>query len=420
MVTLIKTYFKALLIVSCAVFAPLVVFAEVHAPIWLGIDMLEVAELEGLDRKHIGVIVNAGSVNREGKSTLDVLTQQLRLNIKGVCSADQLVLESAQSKYDIPGVWIQSDAIENLATLFQNLDVVIVDLQDNGLCSSEALKSLKLVLELAFTKKIEVIVLDRPNPLGGIKLAGCVSQKTGLDSKQSFPLPFLYGLTIAEVARLAKNVTGFLTVSDEDRHAGQLTIVPMKGWSRNKLWPSTGLQWISVGHESSNMPEDLPALMGKALLGMVPECLGFDFGQSSPFLYRVINYPTKSMIELKEALEASETLGLAFEPISFQDTKGFRKRAFYVTVNDWNKVQINEFVFNLLKLGNQWSAEKNQFVETDTEAVKKLNPTIGCTAFWSELMGKGDQADLTIHLQEWNQQLKEFQLLASRYCLYNY
>ena len=88
-----------------------------------------------------------------------------------------------------------------------------------------------------------MVVLDRPNPLGGIKVAGPMIDLEWISYVGAFPMPFVHGMTIGEIALWSKQAKGTLNVDDLKRRQGILTVVPMNGWSRHMTWPSTGLTW---------------------------------------------------------------------------------------------------------------------------------------------------------------------------------
>ena len=92
---------------------------------------------------------------------------------------------------------------------------------------------MRYVMEACFEAGVEVLVLDRPNPLGGLKLAGPMIDPEWISYVGAFPMPFVHGMTIAELALWTKQTPGILKVEDKVRKAGKLTLVPMKGWTRS-------------------------------------------------------------------------------------------------------------------------------------------------------------------------------------------
>src|ERR1019366_10639581 len=98
---------------------------------------------------------------------------------------------------------------------------------------------IKMVLEECFRQNVEVMVPDRPNPLGGFKVDGPLPDPAIVSSSLvcEFPVPYVHGLTMGELARLAQGTPGVLQIKESERLHGRLTVVPMVGWRRWMRWP---------------------------------------------------------------------------------------------------------------------------------------------------------------------------------------
>src|SRR5205807_1718209 len=115
----------------------------------------------------------------------------------------------------------------------KGIDALVIDLQDIGTRSYTFSGAMKVAMEACFENGKEVIVLDRPNPLGGLKVDGPPLDAARMSDVGRFRVPYVHGLTIGELARMAKELQppGGLAISDTARERGRLTVVPMRGWT---------------------------------------------------------------------------------------------------------------------------------------------------------------------------------------------
>jgi uncharacterized protein YbbC (DUF1343 family) len=129
--------------------------------------------------------------------------------------------------------------------MLEGIDAMVYDLQDVGCRSYTYISTLGLVMEAAQEKGIEVIVLDRPNPLGTFRVEGPRPQGELVIPSfiGQYDIPYVYGLTIGELAKWINEV--------HMRRPCRLSVVPMKGWTQKMTWEDTGLKWVPT---SPNIP----------------------------------------------------------------------------------------------------------------------------------------------------------------------
>ncbi len=159
--------------------------------------------------------------------------------------------------------------------MFAGLDAVVYDVQDLGNRSYTFISTLGYVMDEAAKDNVEVIVLDRPNPLGGVRIEGprldsSVSSFVGL-----YDIPYVYGLTPAELALWIN--AHYLS------KPCHLTIVSMRGWTRTMVWEDTGLRWIAT---SPNIPT-AAAMRGYTATGCLGE-IGIESGCGGPHPFEVV------------------------------------------------------------------------------------------------------------------------------------
>ncbi|MDP0501096.1 MAG: DUF1343 domain-containing protein [Verrucomicrobiota bacterium JB022] len=392
------------------------------ARIGLGIDTLKSRDFDVLQGKRVGLLTHPAGVNRFGTSTIDVLRQAPGVNLVALFGpehgiyGDEKANEDIQDRTDrrtgLPVYSLYGKYRRPSPEMLDRIDVMVIDLQDLGVRSYTYVSAMRYTMEACFEAGTEVVVLDRPNPLGGLKVDGPMLDK-GLESYVgAFPVPYVHGLTIGELARMAKDQPGVLQVSDEVRQRGRLTIVPMTGWRRSMMWPQTELAWVPT---SPAIP-DLSAAMGYSMTGLGCQLGGFKHGFGSQYPFRVLQFSGKTPEEIEAALEARRIPGVEFRVVPF-DVKGKPHRGVYVLVTDWQTVRPTELSFHLMTIAAGWS-RGNPFRAAPDSQQLLFNKHVGSYAWWEELEQKGAQADVRGFVNRWTQQAKAFQQQSRRWWLY--
>jgi len=223
----------------------------------LGIDVLEADGFDRVRGKTIGLLTHPAGVNSRGMSTIEILRHAPNVHlvalfgtehgVRGEFSASVNYPDHVDAKTGLPVYSLYNGINRGKPSRAQlkGLDAVVVDLQDIGSRSYTFTGAMKMCMEGCFESGVEVIVLDRPNPLGGIKVDGPpLDPQWTANLVTAFRVPYVHGLTIGELARMAKEAPDVLKISDAARARGRLTIIAMRGWRRTMRWPDTGLTWI--------------------------------------------------------------------------------------------------------------------------------------------------------------------------------
>lgn len=188
----------------------------------------------------------------------------------------------------------------------QELDAVLVDLQDVGSRYYTYVWTMKLMLEACVEQGVEVVVLDRPNPLGGLTIEGPTIEEGYASFVGLHPVPVRHGLTAGEMARLLCRELGLELC---------LEVVRMKGWKREHLFDDTGLPWVLP---SPNMPSMDTALVycGGCLL----EGTNLSEGRGTTRPFELVGAPWVDGVQLTRALHDLDLPGVRFRPTSFRPT----------------------------------------------------------------------------------------------------
>jgi len=223
----------------------------------------------------------------------------------------------------IPVVSLYGETVESLAPSAADLadiDVLVVDLQDVGSRYYTYIWTMVLALEAAFRAGVAVVVLDRPNPLGGLAIEG----GTVGEAYESFvglgAVPVRHGLTIGEVARLRLPGMPWGGARFARPIEGDLTVVPIRGWRRAMNFVEAGLPWVMP---SPNMPTPATALVypGQCLF----EATNLSEGRGTTRPFEIVGAPFLDGYDWVAALAemARQELplpGVRFRPLSFRPT----------------------------------------------------------------------------------------------------
>ena len=247
--------------------------------------------------------------------------------------------------------------------MLEGIDVMVYDIQDVGVRSYTFISTLGLVMEACAAKDIEVVVLDRPNPLGGNKIEGCYVEQPFNSFVSQYKIPYIYGLTVGELAEL---------INEEGLNRGQkgnqtavkcrLKVVPMQGWSRDMLYEDTGLPWVLP---SPNIPfKDTP--MYYAAAGVCGELYGFmniGIGYTLPF--QLFGALWLDPVKLKERLDSYNLPGISFRTIWFKPFSGSQKgelvKGLQYFFTDYESARVTETQFYVMQAVAELYPNKKAF-----------------------------------------------------------
>ena len=226
-------------------------------------------------------------------------------------------------------------------------------------------------------------------------------------------MPYVHGLTIGELARMAKEAPGVLGVSDAVRERGQLTVVPMRGWRRAMRWPETGLPFIPT----STMVQDFAAVQGYAMTGLGCILGGFTHGVGKQYPFRGLSHQTARIEVLEKELRALNLSGLQFRRVSAPDRKGNPAVGLYVEIVDYDEWQPTDLSFYLMKLACKLE-RRNPFATATPAERRTFLVHMGSSAFFNDLATRGAATDVDGWLRRWREQDQIYQEESKRYWLY--
>ncbi|HWA27875.1 MAG TPA: DUF1343 domain-containing protein, partial [Lacunisphaera sp.] len=397
-------------------------------PVMLGIDVLEADGFKAIAGKKIGLLTHRAGVNRRGESTISVLLRAPQSKLvclfapeNGLDGATKSATHFADAVHPGTGLPVYSLYGKNKRPTpeqLKNLDAVVVDLQDIGARSYTFISWMRYTMEACFENKVEVIILDRPNPLGGLKVDGPPLDPEWESDVGAFHVPYIHGLTMGELATMAKQAPNVLKISEKARARGKLTVIPMRGWVRSMRWPETELPWV----QTSPMITDYNAVIGYAMIGLGCEMtpwaqVALPPGFKSDYPTRGVWYPKKSPEEIIAALETFKIPGIRYVKRETRRVDGKPQMGVFVEVVDWNAWHPTELSFYMHKLAEKWSPMK-VFGTLTTTQQRTFQIHVGSTAWYDALAKEGMRVDVPLHLKNWAQRAATYQALSRKYWLY--
>jgi len=204
------------------------------------------------------------------------------------------------------------------------IDILLVDLQDVGTRVYTFIYTLSYCMEACARLDKKVIVLDRPNPIGGVLIEGNCLGSEYRSFVGRYPIPMRHGLTIGEIARLF----------NEDFGIGcDLSVIPMLGWSRAMRFEETGLPWVAP---SPNLPTPRSVLVYPGQVIWEGTNVSEGRGTTQPF--ELFGAPYLDPEAVLEQMTAADLEGVVLRPVEFEPTAqkwaGHRCRGFQLHVSD--------------------------------------------------------------------------------------
>jgi uncharacterized protein YbbC (DUF1343 family) len=347
-----------------------------------GIEVLREQGFNMLKGKRVGLITNPTGVDARLRSTIDILfeAKEVKLvalfgpehGVRGDFAAGDRVDNYNDAKTGLPVYSLYGRTRKPTPEMLKGIEILVYDIQDIGCRSYTYISTMGLAMEAAAEQKIPFVVLDRPNPLGGIKIEGNIVEKGFESFVSQFPVPYVYGLTCGELARLL-NDDGMLTRGIRC----ELTVIPMKGWKRSMHFPQTGLPWVPT---SPHVPaEDSPeyyvstGVLGE--LGVISEGVGYTI----PF--RALGAEWINPEELAKNMNALNLSGVIFRPLTFKPfygrLAGKTVKGVQLHITEYARLNLLSIQFLFMQVHHQMYPDKNPFELADPSRLTMFDKVAG-------------------------------------------
>lgn len=338
-----------------------------------GIEVLRDRGFDALQGKRVGLVTNPSGVDSQLRSTIDILYNAPGVNlvalygpehgVRGDVYAGGKVSDSKDAATGLPVYSLYGATRKPTQAMLEGIDVMVYDIQDVGVRSYTYISTLGLVMEACQEKGIEVMVLDRPNPLGGNKIEGCYVEPGFHSFVSQYKIPYVYGLTPAEVALLI-NAEGLNRGQKGDQAPAKckLSVIPMEGWTRDMVYEDTGLPWVLP---SPNIPfKESP--MYYAASGVCGELYGFmNIGVGYTLPFQLFGATWLDPVKLLKKVQSYGLEGVSFRTIWFKPFSGSQKGElvgglqFFFT--DYEKARITEVQFHIMQAVAELYPDKKAF-----------------------------------------------------------
>lgn len=278
----------------------------------LGIDVLVEQNFKLLEGRRVGLITNHTGLDSQGRRTIDLLHRSPQVELVSIFSPEH----GLQGKLDQSNI---SDSVDQPTGLpvrslygksrrprpadLEEIDTLVFDIQDIGTRFYTYISTMGLAMEAAAEQDLQFVVLDRPNPLGGIRVEGPVLDEGQESFVGHHPISIRHGMTIGELAEMFRS---------ESKLQIDLQVVPVKNWQRDQAWDETGLLWTNP---SPNMRSVTQAFLYPGI-GIL-ETTNISVGRGTDTPFEVIGAPWIDAVQLAMELNAAGLPGVRFVPLRF-------------------------------------------------------------------------------------------------------
>jgi uncharacterized protein YbbC (DUF1343 family)/CubicO group peptidase (beta-lactamase class C family) len=378
-----------------------------------GIDVLEAHGFEALKgsgaTRKIGLVTNQTGVDAEGRRTIDLLAKAPGVSLEAIFSPEHGVTgtldttDVGNSKDAATGVPVYSvygatDAARRPSLdILKGLDAVVFDIQGAGVRFYTYETTLGYFLEACAKAGIELIVLDRPNPINGSFVQGPISDPGHESFTNYFPLPVRHGMTMGELAQM---------FNSERKIGAKLKVIPMEDWLRGDWFDSTGLAWINPSPNLRSLTE-ATLYPGVALI----EGTNISVGRGTDAPFEQIGAPWIKGRELGEYLNARSISGIRFVPVSFTPSASLHSgqlcQGVSITVLDRNTL-------NAPELGMELASALQRLYPKDFKIERMAELLVNQATFDALVAGQDPQRIA----ESWREAIERFQETRKLYLLY--
>ena len=394
-----------------------------------GIDVLEESGFTYLKGKKIGLVTNPTGVDQYLNSTIDVLFNAPEVSLVALFGPEHGVRGNAHAGEKVSDKGIDPATGVRIYSLYgksrlpsgdalRGLDAIVYDIQDIGCRSYTYISTMGNVMKVAAMEGVEMIILDRPNPLGGNRVEGPVVEEDLISFVGQYQIPYIYGLTCGELATLL-NEEGLLKVKGSNGQDStvkcKLKVIKMEGWSREMSWDDTGLAWIPT---SPHIPTPESAYLYPAT-GILGELGTVSIGVGYTLPFQMIAYPGIDADEFAQKMNSLSLEGLLFRPIYanpfYGSYKGKEVGGIQIYITDFATARLTEVQFYALQILNSMIKDFDPIGNAEKSRHEMFDKVVGNSAVRT-LFGKRYRFE---DIQElWDFDAQRFQEASSKYYLY--
>ena len=412
-----------------SVFLYLLTYTGTAQTVLTGIDVLEANGFEQLQSKRIGLVTNPTGVDRYLNSTIDVLHSAPGVELVALFGPEHGVRGNAHAGEHVEGQAVDPRTGVPIFSLygktrlpsaeqFEGLDAIVYDIQDIGCRSYTYISTMGNVMKVAAMEGVEMIILDRPNPLGGLKVEGPGVEDSLISFVGQYNIPYVYGLTPGELATLL-NEEGMLRVEGSDGRDStvkcRLTVVKMEGWRRGMNFDATGLLWVP---SSPHIPTVEAAYLYPAT-GILGELGVLSIGVGYTLPFGMIACPGMDADLLASRMNALYLPGVLFRPVYatpfYGSLKGKEIGGVQIYITDFGAARLSEIQFYAVQVIADMQPDFDPFGVADASRLEMFDKVTG-----SEEVRKafGERYRYEDIFNIWNDFAEKFRKVSEKYYLY--
>jgi uncharacterized protein YbbC (DUF1343 family) len=386
-----------------------------------GLEVLINQRFDILKGKNIGLITNPTGVDHNLRSTIDILFNSPAIKlvalfspehgVRGDFAAGEQVGTVIDQITNLPVYSLYGKTRKPTAEMLKGIDILVYDVQDIGSRSYTYISTLGLAMEAAAENNIEFLVLDRPNPLGGIRMEGALTQPGFFSFVSQFAIPYVHGLTVGELASFL-NEEGLL----KDKVKCRLKVINMNGWKRNMYFAETGLPWVP---SSPHIPEMQSTLFYPAT-GILGELYVASIGVGYTLPFQIVAAEWINADSLSQKLNSLKLPGTIFRPIHYKPyysvSEGKIVHGVQIHIIDIRIAPLSLIQFYILQEAHKLWPEKNVFELCEKSRLSMFDKVCGTDKIRIEF-SKYFMVDSIKEL--WTKDIPSFRKRAEKYFLYD-
>ena len=387
------------------------------AKVQTGIEVLRADGFKLLEGKRVGLTTNPTGVDSQLKSTIDILWEAENVNlvalygpehgVRGNVHAGDVVDNEVDKKTGLKMYSLYGKTKKPNKEMMDEIDVMVYDIQDNGCRSYTYISTMGMLMEACIEHNKELVILDRPNPLGGEKIEGCLVEDGYISFVSQFKIPYLYGQTPGELAL-------YLNATDYENKC-KLTVVEMKGWKRDMTWDETGLEWIVA---SPHVPHGQSAVF-YPVTGIFGEFGYISIGVGYTLPFEIMGAPWISADTLAEAMNALNLPGIEFRPIYYKPYystfKGELCQGVQIHILDYKVARLSEVQFLVVQELMRLWPEKDWFELCNQKRFNMFDKVCGTNKIREMFGARYQWEDIR---EYWYKDVDAYRKASSKYYLY--
>lgn len=412
----ISTVLKVIIIINNIIF-PFFLNAQ---NVKTGLEVLAEKGFDILKGKKVGLITNPTGVDKNLRSGIDLIFKAQGVYLKvlfgpehgvrGEYTAGESISSSIDPSTGLKIYSLYGETKKPTKEMLNDIDVLIYDIQDIGSRSYTFISTLGLAMEAAAESDIPFIVLDRPNPLGGLRIEGPLVEEKFISFVSQYPIPYIHGMTVGELA---------FFLNDEGLLKGgikcKLSVIKMNGWKREMCFEETGLPWVPT---SPHIPQPETCQFYPAT-GIIGELYVANIGVGFTLPFQLFATEWTNADSLARKMNSLNLPGVIFRPVHYKPyysvSQGKMVHGVQIHLIHREQVNLSLIQFYILQEMHKLRPDKDFFSLCDRSRLDMFDKVCGSDKIRTEF-AKDFQVSSILEL--WTHSVISFRKKIQSYLLY--